>query len=314
MVREKYNIHYTTALALTAIAAISTSFITPQAFADTEITVTAEEMLTVQVTTPTVTPTGTPTADGTFLLNTVGLTVATNNANGFSASMTTETTNTALKNESDSSVTIPVLTASTSKSSFPANYWGFSTDDSTYTSIAPYGSSTPTYVASSAASDTAVSRNLYFGAKANTSQASGTYSNTVIISVVSGVNTNNPTTPDNPITPGSDSDPTDTNPTYVEPTSGNTTPGGSATGATVYTRTSSTSNTTTTGTTVTTGNTVGSTYVSPAGVVSTTAAIVDEGTPLATGLAVTAGVAATAGAIFFIIAKRRRDDEDEEDY
>ena len=314
MVRDKYNIHYTNALALTAIATISTLFMLPQPQTSaTTLTVTAEEMLTVQVTTPTVTPSGTPTTDGTFLLNTVGLTVATNNANGFSASMTTETATTALRNELDSSVTIPVLTESIAKSSFPANYWGFSTDDSTYGPIAASGT-TPTYVASSAASDSVVSRNLYFGAKANTSKAAGTYSNTVIISVVSGVNTNNPTTPTDPVTPSGntgDSDITDTTPTYQPANAG-----GSASGATVYTRTStdSVNHTTTTGTTVTTGNTVGSTYVSPAGVVSTTAAIVDEGTPLATGLAVTAGVAAAAGAVFFIIAKRRREDEDEEDY
>jgi hypothetical protein len=328
MVRKKYNIHYFKNAALLATATISL-FMMPHfnAFADTTVNVTADEMLTVKFTLPSraasnvdpftgqtsCTQPECTTSDGaTFLLNVVGLNVSTNNENGFTASMTTETATTALTNEANSSYTIPIITANTTKANFPVNSWGFSTDDSTYKTIAPGGSSTPTYITSSNNYVSGLSQNLYFGAKANASQAAGTYSNTVIISVVSGVNTNNPTTPTDPVTPSDDDPTTDTTPTYITP-SGGSTPAGSSNGATVYTRNRNTSSGNTTGTTVTAGNTTGSTYVSPAGV--TTTAIVGEGTPLATGLAVTAGVAATAGIIFFIVAKRRRDDdEEEEDY
>ena len=294
-----------------AIMILSTIFMASQAdvFADTTINVTAEEMLTVAVTMPETQASGDGSASGTFLRNKVALAVTTNNATGFTATMTTSTVDTDLTNGIDE---IPILTANATKSAFPTNYWGYSIDDtndgsdsSTYRPIAALGASVPSYITNSPSSSTTVTKNIFFGAKANLSKSSGTYSNTVVISVVSGVNNTenqNPTTPTNPVHP-SDDDSSDGTATFKPSPAG-----GSNTGATVYTKTSGT----TTGTTVTAGDKSGATFANPAGV--TTVSSVGEGTPLATGLAVTAGVAATAGIIFFIVAKRRRDDEDEEDY
>lgn len=272
-----------------------------------EVTVKSEEMLTVKVTLPSSWANGTPSSAGVFLRNEVILEILTNNEVGFTATMTSATTNTSLVNSSNTSYTIPTLSDNSLRSSFPNDFWGYSLDDtaggntgSTYKPVAPYGAAEPNYIANSAYSSTATSKTIYFGTKATSAKAAGVYSNTVVFNVVSGINTSdtsqNGVTPTNPVNPGDDPSGDDT-PTYI-----------SSNNATVYTRRDGT----TTGTVVTPGNTTSATYSSPAGV-TTTRSSVNEGTPLATGLAVTAGVAVTTGIFFFIAAKRRKDDEEEEE-
>ncbi len=320
MVRENHKvIHILSSIILVATLLLS-SFAIPKATVsavDQTVSVKAEEMLTVKVTTPSTwasgnfgcNASGSCSNSSLFLRNTVSLDVTTNNTIGFTATMTATTTNTALTNQSNSSYTIPTLTANTARSSFPDNYWGYSLNDSsnsgTYRPVAALGATSPSYIANNEYSGSTTHKDVYFGAKANLNKAAGTYANSVVFNVVSGVNASDGNTntsgvtPSNPVTPSTDTNTTDTTPTYSSTHS-----------STVYTRTSSS----TTGTVVTPGNTTSSTYSSPAGVSSTTLAKINEGTPLATGLAVTAGVAATAGIIFFIVAKRRKDDDKEEDY
>ena len=333
MVRNTYSKTYVsgglavTAAILTALAAVPLSQSTASAANSTTLSVTAEEMLTVKVGVPTEWATGESTSDGTFLRNIVTLDVTTNNTNGFTASLATADNTTNLVNSTNSNYYIPTLGGTTPKSSFPNNAWGYSVNDtnagsdsSTYRPIAAKDG-TPAYVANSAYTGSTVSKNIYFAAKANTAKASGTYSNNVVINVVSGVNTDgsgtteNPTIPQpsqNPTTPTTDPDTTDEFATY-NPTTGTT--AYTRTGSSSYTVGTTTVDTTTTGTTVTSGNKTSSTYANPAGVKTTsTPAAINEGTPLATGLAVTAGVAAVTGIVFFIIAKRRREDEEEEEY
>ena len=321
MVRKHLN--HTLFFGSITAAALTSLLITPvsQVFAaDATVSVKAEEMLTIQVITPDSGAAGDP---GDFLRNMVTIQVATNNPTGFTATMTSSSATTALTNQVDNNYTIPTLSSNTTRGSFPDNAWGYSIDDttagntgSTYRPIAALGASAPSYIANVASNSTVTTRNVYFGTKATAAKASGTYSNTVVFNVVSGINTDDTSqsgvTPANPVTPSSDPIPNDNTPTYVP---GNV--GGSSTGVTVYSHTSTSSgsgsgstNTTTTDTTVTRGDTTTSTYVSPAGVSNTVA--VNEGTPLATGLAVTAGVAATTGVVFFIVAKRRRKDDEEE--
>ncbi len=321
MVRKHLN--HTLFLGGVAAVVLTSLLVAPtnQVFAsDATISVKAEEMLTIQVITPDSGVAGDP---GDFLRNMVTIQVATNNPTGFTATMTASSATTALTNQIDNNYTIPTLGSNTTRSAFPDNAWGYSVNDtsagdnnSIYRPVAALGASAPSYIANVASNATVTTRDVYFGTKATAAKASGTYSNTVIFNVVSGINTDDTSqsgvTPTNPVTPSNDPIPTDNTPTYVP---GNV--GGSSTGATVYTRTStnsgsggSSANTTTTGTTVTRGDTTTSTYVSPAGVSNTVA--VNEGTPLATGLAVTAGVAATTGVVFFIVAKRRQKDDEEE--
>ena len=326
MVREKQRVVHALSSIFLAATLLISSFIIPKvavSAVDQTVTVKAEEMLTVKVTTPTTwasgnfgcNSSGSCSNTSLFLRNTVSLAITTNNETGFTATMTATTTNTSLTNTdpSKSSYTIPTLTSNIARSSFPDNYWGYSINDDsnsgTYRPVAALGATSPSYIANSAYNSGTTTKNVYFGAKANLNKASGTYANSVVFNVVSGVNAGDGSTntsgvtPTNPVTPSIDTNTSDTTPTY-----------NSTLDRTVYTKTSTTSGTSSTGTVVTPGNSTSATYSNPAGVSSSTLAKIDEGTPLATGLAVTAGVAATAGIIFFIIAKRRKDDEEEEDY
>ena len=148
----------------------------------------------------------------------------------------------------------------------------------------------------------ATSRDIYFGAKSNISQASGTYSGTVVFNIISGVlpvdNENKPDIPASPATPG------ENNVATYDQTNNRT----------VYTTTTTNTTTGTTEqtTTITNGDTTSS-YADPAGVTDSTSSNIYDGSMLNTVLATTASVAAASGLIFFILAKRKKDDEDEEE-
>ena len=194
------------------------------------------------------------------------------------------------------------------------NSWGYSvvnanaTEPTTYYGMVGLGTANPIeIVKTTAASSSAIVKDIYFGAKSDGTSASGTYESGVLISVVTGVVDTgeptpvNPVTPVNPITPSDDTTPNDNTGTDVQAPKGNT-----QYGAVVAT-------TTTTDNIEDTITTTTESYAKPAGVTNTTAAVLDAGTPLATGLAATAVASATAGIIFFIVAKRRRDEDEEED-
>ena len=282
---------------------------------NTTFQVNINETLTVSLTTPETWASGGLTYDSSLgrwvsdlLVNAVTLSVASNNANGFTASMTSDsTTSAALTNTADAitSDTIPTLSASWTRSNTTNTlFWGYSLNDNnetgTYQGVPLRGATPATIMSSNVQSGG--SQTIYFGAKADSTVSSGTYAGTVVISVVSGVVTTPQDNPnDNPVIPVNPATPSDTNsnnPTY-NPTYDRT----------VYTTTTTDSvNDTTTNTTVISHGDTRNIYANPQGVTR-----VNEGTPLVTGLAVTAGVAATTGMFFFIVAKRRKDDEDEED-
>ena len=300
----------------------------------TTFQVNVVETLSVSVTTPDSShwASGTPTSSSAtdFLRNTVSLNIATNNTTGFTAMMYADTSadnHTSLINTTKSSETLPTLLESSTRGSFPANYWGYSlnttgdtTSNTTYNGkiynettagdSSSYYHSLPTSSAPATVltSDEGATRDIYFGAKADISQASGTYAGTVIISVVTGlVNDNNDsndpvTPPDNPAT-DNDTSGSGTNPTYAE------TYGSSGTsGWTVYTSTSSGTDTETTTTQVSDGD-VRSIY--PLGATEKTTSNIETKSALATGLAITATTVAASGAFFFVAAKRREDDDEE---
>lgn len=265
----------------------------------------------------------------TFLRNDVTLDVSTNNENGFTASMYANNTSsgvtaaTDLLNTSDSTTTIKTLEDNKTRGDFPANYWGFSLSDysaanSSDTSVGDTSggsdaglykplvadSTSPTVVLYSdkAAS---LSQDIYFGTKADATKPAGIYRGTVVISAVTDTvdPDNNPVTPVNPAT---DQDTSTTNPSYSYSNVNNV-------NRTTYTRTSTDSEagTTSTQTIVSSGDNTES-YANALGVTETTASV-SSGAPLATGLAVAAGVAAVSGIFFFILAKRDDDDDDEEE-
>lgn len=309
----------------------------------TTFQVNVKEGLSVSVTTP---DSSSWAAGGVneFLRNKVSLSVTSNNASGFKASMYSKST-TNLANAADNTKTIPTLSGSTTRSAFPANRWGYSLSTTPTGSSVSYGetdagnnssnyyplvstSASPITLLSSATASTG-SQNIYFGAKADMTQASGTYLGTVIISVVTGtINENsgntdyNPTTPTDPASPVNDN-PSDSSGT-VAYNSGSTgvgisTESGSApsaggtrySGTTAYTTTTSDGSAhTSTSVTEITGGDNRSAYTSPQGV---TTSNINDGSSLSAALATTAAVAAASGAFFFIAAKRREDDDEEDE-
>lgn len=318
-----------------SVASLSYALLFPMPFSvsaeDKNITfqVNVRETLSVSLTTPDVWASGTPTAnaDSGFLRNTVSLNVTSNNATGFTASMyadTSDSTHTSLVNTIDSTETLPTMTTSQQKSAFTANYWGYSLDatgtnvynNKTYNETDAGNNSSEYHPLTTSSSpetiltgtgSTTGSRQIYFGAKADSTQAAGTYTGSVVISVVTGEvkdgNTGNePTVPDNPVTPTDDT-PDDNTATYISQVGSN--------GVTVYTTRSSNvaQETETVATQITDGD-VTSSY--PLGVKENVSTSISSGSSLATGLAVTATTAAATGLIFFIIAKRREDDDEEE--
>ena len=277
-----------------------------QAFADqntTQFNVNVKEVLSVSISTPTNWATGDV---DTFLRNKVNVSVTTSNTAGFTASMTTKTAETALVNTTKNTVTLPTLGSNTTRANFPANFWGYSLDDtesgsntSTYKALVGAGSTPITIISSNSASSG--SKDFYFGAKANITQASGTYAGTVVINVVSGVVDDNT----NPITPTDPTNPVDppNTPTY-DPTTNTT--------AYTYNNTNSTSSTTTTEISSGDNRKVYDGYTPPRGVISNTFSSGLSNTPsLMTGLALVSAVGLTS-ASFFLFAASRDEEEDEQ--
>ena len=266
----------------------SISFFSTNAADNSQLNVDVKEVLSVSISTPTSWATGDV---DTFLRNKVNINVVSSSAAGFTASMTMKTAETSLVNAAKNTVTLPTLATNITRANFPANYWGYSLDDteagsnsSTYRALVGAGG-TPISVLSSTTASSG-SKDIYFGAKANTTQASGTYTGTVVISVVSGIN--NPVTPvDPPKTPVYDNVRDITTYTYIN-TSGSTT------------------------TEISSGDTRGvyNNYVPPQGVISRTFFSPDNTISLVTLLALASAVAMTSG-IFFLFAARREEEDDE---
>lgn len=307
------------ALAVFANINLSTAFADNPDPADANFQVNVTEALSVSVTVPEDWASG---SVGDLLRNKISLSVSSNNPNGFTASMTTKTNDTSLVHDSiqttTGNTTIPTLSSNwTRTDTSTTNFWGYSINDDeqagTYSPLVGLGG-TPiqliTRTESIDPTNPVTSRDIYFGAKADATKIAGTYSNTVVISVVSGMISpeDNPITPDNPIIPASEPNESDQVAYNTAPT------GGSSNGTTSYTYRSSGSDggvaTNTTTTNINDGD-VRSSYKDPAGVKRSSESNIADNSMLTTALAVTAGVAAGAGVLFFILAKRKKDDEEE---
>lgn len=323
-------------LAVAVVASSAFVFETPKSEAaacttspcNTKFQVNVRETLAVQITSPTTGATG---DINQFLRNKVGVNVTTNSTGGFTASMYSKD-NTNLSHSSLSGTTIPTLASYSTRGSFPANRWGYSLSSGAYIG----GSSTyndteagnnssryyplvstsgsPLKILEASAGTTTGSQNIYFGAKADATKPSGTYANTVVISVVTGAvnSSTNPMTPTNPAKPttssttGSTATSTGRVAYYSAPT------GGSSAGTTVHTSYSDNSGTKTTTSEVSEGNNVNA-YQPPHGVIEEIETNVASNSTLAATLATAATLAASSGMFFFIAAKRRGDDDDDED-
>lgn len=268
--------------------------------ADTSFNVNINEMLSVNISYPDFWASGTINE---FLTNKIGISVITNNPAGFVASMKSASSSPNLINLTDSSYVMPTISdvsvtindATDSGDDFPANHWGYSVVNGsaavplTYYPMVGSGDY-PIEVARSNVATSEIAKDIYFAAKTDGAVASGTYANRVIISIVPGVAPDPIDDPiDEPIIDDPIIGPID-DPIFV---------------TSVGTRSVMTSSSSPV--------TTSSSYAKPAGVNDTTISNVNEGVPLAAGLAVAAGVSAAAGVIFFVVAKRRRKDEDDDD-
>ena len=280
---------------------------------ETTFQVNVKETLSVTLTTPQEWASG---DTGNFLRNKVSLSVNSNNANGFTASMHSKD-NTNLTNASNGNTTIQTLSTepvctSAACGAFPDNRWGYSLNDGSNTGTYHAMSTSAISLITAPSGTTTGSQDVYFGAKANSSQASGTYVGTVVIDVVAGA-----ITVDNPVIPTNPAVNTDT-------VAANVATYDASTNRTVYYSTSTTPSsgstpaTRTTASQVTEGDATDM-YQGPAGVnqksnpmITTNSNVSESGSPLASSLAITAAAAAAAGAGFFILAKRRDDDDEEE--
>ena len=317
---------------------------------NTTFEVNVDDSITVALTTPESGATGDV---GDFLRNTVNLDVSSNVSNGFTASMYSSsdnagTTKTDLTHTTlGDSYAISTLSNSTTRGSFPTDSWGYSLktspDSTTYgetdagNSSSYYypltdSSASPITIMSASAGTKTGSQSIYFGAKASANKPSGTYENTVVISVVTGIINNNssdptynPITPTNPVNPTTDT-PNNNTATYTGSTGTGATMGvgtSGTTGTTVYTtstRQGTGSAATTTTTTQVSGGDQTASYTAPQGVQSTTnksnnvtdlEAASSTNSALPAGLAAAAAASATTGVAFFILAKRNKDDDDE---
>ena len=315
MLRSSSKIKMFGALFLALPILCATSVSADTSTKNTNFKVNVSDVLSVSVTTPDTWATGDA---GQFLRNHILVSAVTNNAAGFTATMTTKTANTSLVNTRKSEYTIPTLSTSSQVSSFPANKWGFSLDDAVsapldtawYDPLKGAGE-TPSVIIATTAPGTG-SQDVFFGAKADTTNASGTYESVVVFNIVTGVINDpddpgyDPTQPANPVTPTNPSTPSTPNtPTYN--------PG---TNQTTYTTVVPNTNdgTTTTTTEVSNGDTT-ALYADPHGVTyhnTSTTTETNNGSALATGLAVAAAVTGATGFIFFIVGKRRKDEDEEE--
>ena len=291
----------------TFVARQASADVSPTGSSSATFQVNVVESLTVEVTTPSSWATG---DIDTFLRNPVDLRVVSNNPDGFTATMYSSA-GTSLTNVAKSSATLPTLNASTypsgvARSSFPANNWGYSLDDSesagTYFSMKTSTDPITIITGNGSVAQRDMTQTIYFGAKANAAQASGTYAGTVVINVVTGTinSETNPETPTNPASSGADGVAS-----YSTAGVGSSTDysGTAYSGTTSYTETDGNTKSTTIS-----GGDTRSAYAAPAGVTRTS-----SNNALAVALATTAGVAAVSSGIFFILAKRSRDDDDEEE-
>lgn len=268
---------------------------------DTEFKVNVNEVLSINITTPASWASG---SAGTFLRNKVTVGIASNNTQGFTASMITSDANAELKHSSKNtsistlnSGTSYTCTNNTTCPEFPDNKWGYAIDyganDSNiyYPMVGSNGS--PISLISNAEStqqSPITSRDIYFSTKSDISQTSGTYSGTVVFYVVSGAVAASQDLEDLEASPES-------TPTTLPDSLASYSAPAAVTNDTDFTTSTSQ------------GNTLDS-YQDPAGV--TNSSDIHDSSMLTTGLAIAASVAAVSGATLFAIAQSKKDGEEEQ--
>ncbi len=271
-------------------------------FATTSFEVDIEEILSVSVSTPTEWASG---YAEDFLLNTINVSVTSNNGQGFTAGMTTNSDDTSLKHIILNNESIPTLENNEiclgdNCNNFPSNHWGYSLDGITYKPL--LNSSAAPITILSSVDNGSESSDILFGARTDYSQPSGTYYGTIVINVVTG-------------TGGVDLPaPSPDDPTPVTPPSWPYSPEyNQESDSTTYTYITDDGNTTTTLISEGDDEDLYDSYTPPQGVKQSSKSNINSGSLITIIFTITASVAATSGVLFFILAKRKKDEDSDND-
>ena len=128
----------------------------------------------------------TPTTSGQFRTANGNVVISTNNVKGYTTYITSNTTETSLKQPAAAGVSAVIPTVSASGTTISGNGWGWSNDASQFNPVKATGTTDNSTVFSrtTAATPTGDNKTLTIGASATTSVPSGTYSNTLLLTAV----------------------------------------------------------------------------------------------------------------------------------
>ncbi len=121
-------------------------------------------------------------ADNTLQIKHVKLNVLSNNQTGFTATMTTDNESSSLKH-TIGNYEIPTLGDAATNVNFPTNHWGYSLDSTNFSAMPALGG-TPVTLMTTTKADDLGEKDIYFGIKADQTMPSGTYQNTVLVTVL----------------------------------------------------------------------------------------------------------------------------------
>ena len=153
--------------------------------ATTTVNVTIDPVISI-TTSPNIEMDITPTASGQFRTANGNVVISTNNVKGYTTYITSNTTETSLKQPAAAGVSAVIPTVSASGTTISGNGWGWSNDASQFNPVKATGTTDNSTVFSrtTSATPTGDNKTLTIGASATTSMPSGTYSNTLLLTAV----------------------------------------------------------------------------------------------------------------------------------
>ena len=153
--------------------------------ATTTVNVTIDPVISITAS-PNIEMDITPTTSGQFRTANGNVVISTNNVKGYTTYITSNTTETSLKQPAATGVSAVIPTVSASGTTISGNGWGWSNDASQFNPVKATGTTDNSTVFSrtTSATPTGDNKTLTIGASATTSVPSGTYSNTLLLTAV----------------------------------------------------------------------------------------------------------------------------------
>ena len=153
--------------------------------ATTTVNVTIDPVISITAS-PNIEMDITPTTSGQFRTANGNVVISTNNVKGYTTYITSNTTETSLKQPAAAGVSAVIPTVSASGTTISGNGWGWSNDASQFNPVKATGTTDNSTVFSrtTSATPTGDNKTLTIGASATTSMPSGTYSNTLLLTSV----------------------------------------------------------------------------------------------------------------------------------